>query len=427
MRVIYLHQYFNDPSMPGGTRSHEVAARLAVAGHEVHVITSDRTQRTHRRRTTEKFGYTTHWFGVPYSNNMSAAKRIHAFSEFGARAAHLAYRLAPDVVFATSTPLTIALPGIYASSRARVPMVFEVRDLWPEMPIAAGYLDNRMLQWCAFRLERFAYSHSARIIALSSGMKAGVVDTGYPEEHVDVIPNAADLAVFDVPEASGLRFRKQFDWLQDRPLVVYAGSVGFVNDLTYLVDLAGRTLELEPSVRFVVIGTGAEEGLVRSLAAANGTLNRNLFMMPPIPKRELPAVLSAASIVLSLFRPIPQMDVNSANKFFDALAAARPIAINYGGWQRDLLHSTGAGIALPPGAPAAAADLLLAALADDGWLQGAGQAARELAISQFSRDELADATRHCLERAVRDFAGASERFHLGTDFPVAGVEDVAAG
>jgi len=427
MRIIYLHQYFNDPSMPGGTRSHEVAARLGEAGHEVHVITSDREQRTRHRRTMHKYGYTTHWLGVPYRNDMSAAYRIQAFVEFGVKAAHLAYRLAPDVVLASSTPLTIALPGVYASRRARVPMVFEVRDLWPEMPIVAGYLDNRLLQWCAFRLERFAYSHSARIIALSSGMKAGVVAAGYPAEYIDVVPNAADLAVFDVPQATGLRFRNQFDWLQDRPLIVYAGSLGFIYDLTYLVDLAGRALVLEPSVRFVIIGTGAEEGLVRSRAAANGTLNRNLFMMPPMPKRDMPAVLSAANIVLSLTRPIPQLDVNSANKFFDALAAARPIAINYGGWQRDLIQSTGAGLALPPGTPVAAADLLLAALSDKGWLQGAGHAARKLAISQFSRDELVDATRHSLERAVLDFAGASKMFHVRSEHPVAGVEDVAAG
>gem|GEM_PF-4510467 len=75
MRIIYLHQYFNDPSMPGGTRSHEVAARLGEAGHEVHVITSDREQRTRHRRTMHKYGYTTHWLGVPYRNDMSAAYR----------------------------------------------------------------------------------------------------------------------------------------------------------------------------------------------------------------------------------------------------------------------------------------------------------------------------------------------------------------
>src|SRR5664280_1955452 len=114
MRVIYLHQYFNDPSMPGSTRSHEVALRLGAAGHEVHVITSDRTKRARRWRTTASHGYVTHWLGVPYSNSMRSMGRIRAFAEFAVRASRLAFQLSPDVVFASSTPLTIAAPGIYA-------------------------------------------------------------------------------------------------------------------------------------------------------------------------------------------------------------------------------------------------------------------------------------------------------------------------
>ena len=76
-------------------------------------------------------------------------------------------------------------------------------------------------------------------------------------------------------------------------------------------------------------------------------LDETLLVRPPMPKREIPALLAAATVATSLFRPIPEMESNSANKFFDALAAGRPVAINYGGWHRQLLHERGAGIALP--------------------------------------------------------------------------------
>jgi len=39
-------------------------------------------------------------------------------------------------------------------------MVFEVRDLWPELPIAMGALRNPILRWVARRLELWAYDHA---------------------------------------------------------------------------------------------------------------------------------------------------------------------------------------------------------------------------------------------------------------------------
>ena len=91
-------------------------------------------------------------------------------------------------------------------------------------------------------------------------------------------------------------------------------------------------------------------------------LDVTLRVLPPVRKREMPNLLAAATVATSLFRPIPEMEANSANKFFDALAAARPVAINYGGWHRELLAESGAGIALPT-APRAAAEQLAAFLA----------------------------------------------------------------
>lgn len=194
LKVIYLHQYFNTPDMSGGTRSYEMARRMVAAGHEVHMVTSTRDP-NHRHAgwfVSEEAGIQIHWYPVPYSNDMSYAQRMAAFWSFAIAARKKAIQLEGDVVFATSTPLTIALPAVPAARKKKIPMVFEVRDLWPEMPIAIGALNNPLLRFAARRLEHWAYKNSAAVVALSPGMKAGVVATGYPAERVAVIPNSSD-------------------------------------------------------------------------------------------------------------------------------------------------------------------------------------------------------------------------------------------
>jgi len=159
VKIIYLHQYFNTPDMSGGTRSYEMARRMVAAGHEVQMVTSYREPGSNRSEwfKTEEAGIQVHWYPVPYSNHMSFAQRIKAFFSFALAARKKAVELDGDIIFATSTPLTIALPAVSASRKKKIPMVFEVRDLWPEMPIAVGALKNPLMRFAAHKLEHWAY------------------------------------------------------------------------------------------------------------------------------------------------------------------------------------------------------------------------------------------------------------------------------
>jgi glycosyltransferase involved in cell wall biosynthesis len=220
-------------------------------------------------------------------------------------------------------------------------------------------------------------------------MKSGIADSGYPQDRIHVIPNAADLELFDVAEEVGQQFRKRFPWIQDRPLVVYAGTIGRVNGVDYLARLAAVVGRLAPQVCFLVIGQGGEARSVAQTATRLGVLGQNFYMLESLPKEEMPMVLAAATVATSLFIDLPQMWANSANKFFDALASGTPVAINYRGWQADLLADSGAGVVLDVHDLDAAAKLLVQKLQDRAWLQQAGLAARRLAEQQFSRDMLA--------------------------------------
>jgi len=207
MKILYLHQYFVPPDSPGGTRSYEFARRLARRGHEVTVVTScaamkpdfaDPTRVTHR----EFDGIELIILPVAYGNEMSFTRRLAAFGQFAIQAAREILRERADVIFATSTPLTIAIPGLLGRYARDTPVVFEVRDLWPELPIAIGALDNPVAQTLARGLEWAAYHGASEIVALSPGVADGVARQGIPRDRITVIPNSCDTDDFAVRPAA---------------------------------------------------------------------------------------------------------------------------------------------------------------------------------------------------------------------------------
>jgi len=391
MRIIYLHQYFVTLQMAGGSRSYEMARRLVAAGHEVHMITSDREPADARTpwRTTVESGIQVHWTPVAYDNRMGFGQRVRAFLRFAWRAARKATELGGDIVFATSTPLTIALPAIYAARRLKIPMVFEVRDLWPEVPIAIGAIRSPPLIWAARWLERLAYRNAARVVALAPGMRDSVVATGYPRERVTVIPNGCDLDVF-ADLGAGRKLREESSWLGNRPLLVYSGTFGIANGVDYLARMAAAMLRIDPEVRVVAVGGGKEFDRTRELALDLGVLGKNLFLPGKLPKREAAAWTLAADMTIALLTG-PEVVWRDAvqNKFFDSLAAGKPVANNFAGWQSRLAVEAGAGLILSATDVEAAAHDVVSALRDRRWLEGAGGAARKLAVSRFNRDILA--------------------------------------
>ena len=401
MKIIYIHQYFNTPEMSGGTRSYEMARRLVDMGHEVNMVTSWREDDGWTGWfETEEAGIRVHWLPVAYSNRMRYSERVRAFFRFAVGAARKAASLPADVVFATSTPLTIALPGAYAARRQKAPMVFEVRDLWPELPIAMGALRNPLARSAAHRLERFAYWRSSHVVALSPGMRDGVFRAGYPSEQITVIPNSSDLDFFDPSRHETGTFRAAHPELGNAPLVVYTGTMGVINGVTYLPRIAAAARARGSKVQFVLVGRGSEEQAVREEAERLGVLGENFHLFPPVPKAEVPNVLADADLALSFFIDLEPMWANSANKFFDALASGTPVAINYGGWQKDLLEESGSGLVIPPNDPDKAATALEEFIGDRERVVQAGRAARQLAERRFDRDLLAQQLEGVLSSAV---------------------------
>jgi glycosyltransferase involved in cell wall biosynthesis len=399
LRILYLHQYFLEPSDGGGTRSWELARRLVRFGHEVAVVTSDLRVDRRSWEVERMQGVEIHRIGVRYENALGYRERIASFMRFAAAAGPRAREIGGDVVFATSTPLTIALPGMYAARALEVPFVFEVRDLWPSVPIALGVLRNPALIAAARALERLTYSEAAQVVALSPGMCEGVLAGGVQPARVTMIPNACDFELFDVDAEVGRRWRAEQEWLGDRPLLLYAGTLGYANGVGWLVELAHELARRDSPAVIAVAGHGRERDQIRDRASELGVLDQNFFLLGSRPKSTIPAMLSASTGALSCFLPLPALHDNSANKFFDALAAGRPTFLNHEGWLADMVRERDCGLVMSRD-PHEAAAMLDAKLGDPGWLARAGVAARALGRERFDRDVHARELEAVLLRAV---------------------------
>nr|WP_274519716.1 glycosyltransferase family 4 protein [Kerstersia gyiorum] len=387
--------------MAGGTRSYEMARRMVAAGHDVHIVTSRTEASPHRNWLVENIdGINVHYYPVPYSNKMGFYRRMFSFIKFSFFSTKKTISLKGDVVFATSTPLTIAIPGVLASKFNKIPFVFEVRDLWPEIPVAMGVIKNSILKKMAFWLARWAYENSKKIVALSDGMKDGIVAHGVPDEKVSVISNGSDLELFDPKVKHDSYLLKKIPAVRGRKIVVYTGTFGAVNGVDYMVSLAAESKKAGYSHCFVAIGAGAFFSKARDLAESEGVLNSNFWIFPEISKMDIVRVLSECDVSMSLVVNNPVLFANSANKIFDALAAGKPIIINYGGWQADLIDKYDVGLVLDCFKYDVAARELHNFLTSASRLRQSSINARLLAERDYSRDCLANKLISLLEGVV---------------------------
>ena len=330
--------------MSGGVRSYDIAKHLVDNSHTVEMVTTNRSSSSSGDwKISNEDGINVHWFSLFYSNKLSYFKRLLAFFSFAYHAAKKGSKLQGDVVFASSTPLTIAIPALYISWRKSIPMVFEVRDLWPDVPIAVGVIKNPIVKYLAKLLESYTYKKSKAIIALSDGMKDGVIKAGSEENKVVVIPNFSNRELFSIKN-TGKEFRAEREWLKDSPLLVYTGAFGMINGVDYLVDIAEQLVLLKSDIKILLIGGGKQYENIILYAQKKNVLNNNLFIEKDISKLELPQLLAAADLASNIVINVPEVWNNSANKFFDALASGTPILINSGGWQADLISTEDVGI-----------------------------------------------------------------------------------
>lgn len=392
MKVLYVHQHFSTPQGAGGTRSYEFARRLIARGHQVlmvcgtgvreHVGISAPFVDGERRGMVD--GIEVVQIDVRYANRDGLVTRTWKFMRYALRAITIALREDYDVMFATTTPLTVGLPGIAAHWLRGKPFVFEVRDLWPELPRAMG-MRNPLVLGALSALEWASYRSADRLIGLAPGIVEGIVRRGVAPARVTMIPNGCDLELF----ASGKPWRPETVASTDL-LAVFAGAHGIANGLDAVLDAAGELQRRgRNDIKLLLVGDGQVKPRLRERAAAERL--RNVLFHDPVKKTELAGLMAATDIGLQILANVPAFyDGTSPNKFFDYVAVGIPVLINYPGWLADIVRERDCGYAVPPADPVAFADALEHAADHRQELPAKGERAKRLAEEQFARADLSE-------------------------------------
>lgn len=333
-----------------------------------------------------------------YSNYMGFIRRAFAFFSFVFLSIFIGLFIKRhDVVLATSTPLTVAIPALAIKWLRGTPFVFEVRDLWPEAPIQLGAIRSPLLISLLRSLEQKTYREAAHIVALSPGMEEGV-----GRANVTLIPNCSDLDMFgaDHLELADLEAcRRKYGLAADKLIVIHGGAMGVANGLDSIMKTAKLLHEnRQEDILFVLAGEGKTRPQLEKFCQEHGM--NNVMITGAVPRKEVPLLLALSDITITSFQNIPILATNSPNKFFDALAAAKPIIVNSAGWTKDIVEKHEIGFYVHPDKPEELADLLMEIKQGQYDLAEMGARARLLAEEKYERRKLAAQMEAVLAKAV---------------------------
>nr|WP_278986416.1 glycosyltransferase family 4 protein [Plesiomonas shigelloides] len=394
MNILYFHQHFSTPQGSTGTRSYEMAKRLIDRGHTVTMVcgsygggnTGLEGPFISGRREGIVENIRIIEFDLAYSNSDIFLKRSLTFLRFAFKSIGLTFTQKYDVLFSTTTPLTAGIPGIFARWFRGKPFVFEVRDLWPELPKKMGVIKNPVVLGLMSLLEWLSYRSAQRCIGLSPGIVDGIRRCGVEDSKIAMVPNGCDLSIFNqtcVPwRPDGVK--------QDDLMAIFTGTHGMANGLDAVLD-AAKTLQDRGrgDIKLVLVGQGKLKSQLE-MKAAELQLN-NVIFHPPVNKYKLAGLMASADIGMQVLANIPAFYYGtSPNKFFDYISAGLPVINNYPGWLAEMIDKKQCGFAVEPESPEAFADALEKAADNRQMLIEMGLRARQLAESQFNRQLLAD-------------------------------------
>ena len=370
MNILYLNHYAGSPALGMEYRPYYLAREWVLGGHRVQMLAADFS---HVRARQPRFGdemidgIAYRWYATPpyQGNGLGRVRNIAAFLRaVWADTERLLRDFSPDAVIASSTyPMDIWVARRLARL-AGAKLVFEVHDLWPLSPIEL----SGMSPWHPFALlcgaaEKAAYRDADVVVSMLPKVHEHMASRGLDLRKLNIVPNGItpDEWRGDSPPLRG-------DLVQalaaarggGRTVVGYAGSMGLPNALDTLLDAAA--LLRDAPLAFVLVGSGHEQARLAQRVVAEGL--SNVHFAPPIPKAQIPALLSAIDIAYIGWQRVPIYRFGIApNKLMDYMMAGCAVlhSVQAG---NDPVAEAGAGITVAPEAPTAVADGLarLAAL-----------------------------------------------------------------
>lgn len=404
LNILLIHQYFLEDGDGGGSRWNEMTRLWTEKGHQITVLAGMVHYNTGRKtaRYRGKFVHTdkrdeqltvirSH---VSEAYNVSFAGRLWAYFSFVFSSLYAGFFKTKgkfDVIIVTSPPLFVGITGYILSLLRRTPLVFEIRDLWPESAIDTGVLKNRWIIRMAYAFEAFIYRKARLINVLTPAFRDTLIQKKQvPEEKIVMIPNAADFAIseellhtFDVDA-----FRREND-LEKRFVITYVGAHGVANHLIQAVQTAEILHSKYPEVLFLMIGEGMEKAMLKKEVEKRGIGNAVRFI-DAVPKKEVFKYILASDAGTSILKKVDTFKTVYSNKTFDYMSCKKPIFMLIDGVSRELVENARCGVYVEPENPQLFAKIIENYLSQPLSLQNMGENGYTYAHVHFDRQALAE-------------------------------------
>ncbi len=408
MHILIVHQYFLGKNDAGGSRWNQFAKYWAESGHQITVLAGTVHYATGKKQPEYKGRFIVREqvsenvqvlrCHVSESYNKSFLGRFWAYLSFVFSTvwAGLFCTGKCDVIICTSPPLTVGLTGWILSILKRKPMVFEVRDLWPESAIDTGVMKNKWLIKLSYWLEKKSYKSANWINALTPAFEKSLIENkSIRPERISMIPNGADLDIFEKDKPT-VDVRQKHN-LADRFVVTYVGAHGLANHLIQLLETAHLLIE-QKDIVFMLVGDGMQKPML--VQKADQWQLDNVIFVDSVPKNEIVDYIAASDVCTAVLKKIDTFKTVYPNKVFDYMSAQKPAIIAIDGVARKLIEDANAGIYVEPENARQFADAVLKLKEDSQLCRRLGQNGMDYVRCNFDRKVLAQKYMQILEKEV---------------------------
>ena len=384
MRFLILTQYF-PPEIGGApTRLKCFATELLRQGHEVEVVTS----LPNYPRGRFFSGYENTFYKKEVLDGLTAHrvwlypvvgggfKRMLNYASFSFTCLYGLLRARkPDYLFVESPPIFLSIPAFFMAIFWRVPFIFNVADLWPDVIVDGGFMKEGWIIRCLRAVERWSYRRAAYVNAVTDSMLRTLFEKkSVPEEKLLFLPNGVDTRKFR-PSLADENLKQRLG-LAGKRLLLWAGTLGYAHGLDKVLE-AAKLLEANKEIHFLFVGDGsAREALVRLNQELRLT---NVTFHEPVSLEEIPAYYSIAFCGLSSLIDIPLFEGARPSKLFPILASGKPLIFVGRGESARLIESAQAGFVVPPGDPKLLAETILRLAGNPGLCNALGENGRRFA------------------------------------------------
>ena len=273
------------------------------------------------------------------NHDQSALKRVLNYASFAASSLFYGLFMArrADVIYAYHPPLTVGITASLLRLLRRIPVVYDIQDMWPDTLRATGMLSNPRALDIVASVCQWVYRSVDQIVVLSPGFKRLLLERGVPEHKLDVIYNWADEASLAAPQG---RLPAEFPG-SDRFRILFAGNMGKAQALDAVLDAATLLQQRNSRVCFVMLGGGVEVARLKQRAAELKL--GNVVFLPPVPMAEVGTLLNAADALLVHLRKDPLFEITIPSKTQAYMAVGKPLLMAVDGDAADLVQQSGGG------------------------------------------------------------------------------------